>query len=91
MIAVYGESNSKTDAGVQFKEECAVNKVSEISLADYNTILLHAEKINNGQHDFTPVLRRELHDKLNIGDEYQLVGRGNFCEPDLVGQSILSL
>lgn len=46
----------------------AINKVPVISRADYNTILLHAEKISNGQHDFIPVLRRELRDKLNITD-----------------------
>ena len=45
-----------------------MNKVPEISLTDYNTILLHAEKISNGQHDFAPVLRRELHEKLNIAN-----------------------
>ena len=45
-----------------------MNKVLEISHADYNTILLHAEKISNGQYDFILVLRRGLHDKLNIAD-----------------------
>ena len=69
----YEESNGKTDAGVRFEEECYVNKLPEISRADYNTIMLHAEKISNGQHDFAPVLRRELHDKLNIGDAESLV------------------
>ena len=99
-----------------------MKKLPLISRPDYNTIMLHAEKISNGQHDFAPVLRRELHDKLNIGDaesfiadlmtnkdidflnrqflsrfsfivvgedgaHYQLVERGNFCEPDLVEQS----
>lgn len=71
--ATYEESNSKTDAGVRFGEECAMNKVPEISRADYNTILLHAEKISNGQHDFAPVLRRELHEKLNITDAEPLI------------------
>ena len=71
--AAYEESNSKLNTGVQFKEEWAVNKVQEISLADYNTILLHAEKISNGQHDFAPVLRRELHEKLNITDAEPLI------------------
>lgn len=69
----YEESNSKLNNVVQFKEECAVNKVPEISRADYNTILLHAEKISNGQHDFAPVLRRELHEKLNIADAESLI------------------
>ena len=69
----YEESNSKLNNVVQFKEECAMNKVLEISRADYNTILLHAEKISNGQHDFAPVLRRELNDKLNIGDAESLI------------------
>lgn len=69
----YEESNSKLNNVVQFKEECAVNKVPEISRADYNTILLHAEKISNGQHDFAPVLRRELHEKLNIADSESLI------------------
>lgn len=47
--ATYEESNSKLNIGVQFKEEYAVNKVPEISRADYNTILLHAEKISDAQ------------------------------------------
>ena len=42
-------------------------------ITDYNTILLHAEKISNGQHDFAPVLRRELHEKLNIADTESLI------------------
>lgn len=71
--AAYEESNGKMENVFHFEEECAVNKVPEISLADYNTILLHAEKISNGQHDFAPVLRRELHDKLNIGDAESLI------------------
>lgn len=66
--ATYEKSNSKLENVFHFEEECAVNKVLEISLTDYNTILLHAEKISNGQHDFAPVLRRELHEKLNIAD-----------------------
>lgn len=71
--AAYEESNGKLNAGVQFKKECAVNKVPEVSRAEYNTILLHAEKISNGQHDFAPVLRRELNDKLNIDDAESLI------------------
>ena len=51
----------------------AINKVPVISRADYNTILLHAEKISNGQHDFIPVLRRELCDKLRIADAESLI------------------
>ena len=71
--ATYEESNSKLNNVVQCKEECAMNKVAEISRTDYNTILLHAEKISNGQHDFAPVLRRELHEKLNIADTESLI------------------
>ncbi len=50
-----------------------MKKVPEISRADYDTILLHAEKISNGQHDFAPVLRRELRDKLNIANAGSLI------------------
>ena len=50
-----------------------MKKLPLISRPDYNTIMLHAEKISNGQHDFAPVLRRELHDKLNIGDAESLI------------------
>ena len=57
----------------QFEEECTMDKVPEISRAEYNTILLHAEKISNGQYDFVPVLRRELREKLNINDVESLV------------------
>ena len=32
----------------------------KISLADFNTILLHAEKISNGQIDVIEVLHDEL-------------------------------
>ena len=46
--ATYEESNSKLNVGVQFKEEYAM-KLPEISRADYNTILLHAEKISDAQ------------------------------------------
>ena len=69
----YEGSNGKNEHVFVFGEECAVNKVPEISRADYNTILLHAEKISNGQHDFAPVLRRELHEKLNITEAEPLV------------------
>lgn len=51
----------------------AINKVPLISRADYNTILLHTEKISNGQHDFISVLRRELCDKLRIADAESLI------------------
>ena len=50
-----------------------MNKVPVISRAEYNTILLHTEKISNGQRDFIPVLRRELREKLNIADAEPLV------------------
>ena len=50
-----------------------MKKSPVISRADYNTILLHTEKISNGQHDFIPVLRRELREKLNISDAEPLV------------------
>ena len=50
-----------------------LGKVAIISLAAYNTLLLHAEKINNGQHDFAPVLQRELRDKLSIDDTELLI------------------
>ena len=69
----YEKSSGKMENVFHFAEECAVNKVPEVSRAEYDTILLHAEKISNGQHDFAPVLRRELHDKLNIGDAESLI------------------
>lgn len=50
-----------------------MKKLPLISRADYNTILLHTEKISNGQHDFIPVLRRELREKLNIADAESLI------------------
>ena len=71
--AAYEKSSGKMENVFHFAEECAVNKVPEVSRAEYDTILLHAEKISNGQHDFAPVLRRELHDKLNIGDAESLI------------------
>lgn len=37
-----------------------------INRADFNTLLLHAEKISNGQRDFYPVLEKELHDLLGV-------------------------
>lgn len=37
-----------------------------ISRSDFDTFLLHAEKVSNGQKDFASVLRREFHDKLNV-------------------------
>ena len=36
-----------------------INEI-EIDRATFNTILLHAEKISNGQVDFVPILQREL-------------------------------
>ncbi|MBR3050957.1 MAG: DUF3102 domain-containing protein [Selenomonadaceae bacterium] len=50
-----------------------MKKLPLISRADYNTILLHTEKISNGQHDFISVLRRELCDKLRIADAESLI------------------
>lgn len=50
-----------------------MKKLPLISRADYNTILLHTEKISNGQHDFIHVLRRELREKLNIADAESLI------------------
>ena len=50
-----------------------MKKLPVISHADYNTILLHTEKINNGQHDFILVLHRELREKLNIADAESIV------------------
>lgn len=38
----------------------------EISGAQYRTILLHAEKISNGQADFADVLKRELRELLSV-------------------------
>ena len=64
--ATYEDNNSKVKNVFDFGEECAVNKVPVISRAEYNTILLCAEKIGNGQHDFIHILRRELHDSLTL-------------------------
>ena len=66
------------NASIHFREDCVMDKsnlgkVPIISLAAYNTLLLHAEKINNGQHDFAPVLQRELRDKLSIDDTELLI------------------
>lgn len=44
-----------------------------ISQANFNTILLHAEKISNGQFDFIQVLREELKNKLGIEDADKLI------------------
>ena len=44
-----------------------------ISRADFNTILLHAEKISNGQFDFVAILRNELKGKLGIEDANKLI------------------
>ena len=44
-----------------------------ISRVAFDTILLHAEKISIGQHDFAGVLRRDLKDKLGIGDAESLI------------------
>ena len=60
------------DINVHFEEDCAM-RVPKISRAEYDTILLHAEKISNGQYDFILVLRRGLHDKLNIADAEFLI------------------
>lgn len=40
-----------------------------ISGATYRTILLHAEKITNGQYDFAAVLKKELRDLLDADAE----------------------
>ena len=45
----------------------------KISIADFNTILLHAEKISNGQIDFVEVLREELKNKLGIDNSDKLI------------------
>lgn len=45
----------------------------KISQADFNTILLHAEKISNGQFDFIEVLHNELKNKLGIEDINPLI------------------
>ena len=50
-----------------------MNKLPVISRADYSTILLHTEKISNGQRHFITILRRELREKLNIADAEALV------------------
>lgn len=47
--------------------------VVKILQADFNTILLHAEKISNGQLDFIQVLREELKNKLGIEDADSLI------------------
>jgi len=45
----------------------------KISLADFNTLLLHVEKISNWQNDFVQVLREELKSKLGIDDMSRLL------------------
>ena len=45
----------------------------KISLADFNTILLHAEKVSNGQIDFIEVLHDELKNKLGVEDINPLI------------------
>ena len=45
----------------------------KISLADFNTILLHAEKISHGQLDFISTLRGELKSKLGVEDAAPLI------------------
>ena len=45
----------------------------KISLADFNTILLHAEKVSNGQIDFIDVLHDELKNKLGVEDINPLI------------------
>ena len=41
----------------------------KISMADFNAILLHVEKISNRQLDFIGVLRGELKNLLNIDND----------------------
>ena len=65
------QNNYRADQkrAVSNRNTCSVLTTSaqiEIARADFNTILLHAEKISNGQLDFANVLRRELRSLLNV-------------------------
>lgn len=53
-----------TEKQTDFDSE-PVNEI-EIDRATFNTILLHAEKISNGQVDFVPILQRELNGLAQI-------------------------
>ena len=68
----------ETDAGVlqnsvakssSLDVDSAEENSRVISGATYRTILLHAEKITNGQYDFGAVLKKELHDLLDADAE----------------------
>ena len=63
----------------------------KISRADFNTILLHAEKISNGQLDFVNVLRGELKNLLNIDNPDPLIDSIKTAGTDLINQTKLFL
>ncbi len=51
----------------------ATSQLLKISLVDFNTIILHAKKINRGQLDFADILRAELKNKLGIDNAEPLI------------------
>ncbi len=64
----------------------------KISIADFHTILLHAEKISKGQLDFIYVLRTELKNKLGIDNVDQFIDYITQNEvPDVQNQTRLFL
>ena len=63
----------------------------KISMADFNTILLHVEKISNGQLDFIGVLRGELKNLLNIDNADPLIDSIKTADTDLINQARLFL
>jgi len=64
----------------------------KISITDFHTILLHAEKISNGQLDFIYVLRTELKNKLGIDNVDQFIDSITQNEvPDVQNQTRLFL
>ena len=63
----------------------------KISMADFNTILLHVEKISNGQLDFIGVLRGELKNLLNIDNAEPLIDSIKTADTNLINQARLFL
>ena len=65
-----GRGKKLKDFGVMFDYEkggfVMKNNVFTISLADFNAILSHAERVGNGEFDMATILRGELKNKLKI-------------------------